>query len=95
MSFTNTRTRVRMLHSRGGFAQCALFLSLACSEPEICKLPADGLILQMKAMGIDKVVNFPFPTPPSRAALKVCICKLIHTHSLTHSNHSFTHPPTH
>eukprot|EP01147_Barroeca_monosierra_P000302 gene302-3672_t len=40
------------------------------SEPEICKIPADGLILQMKAMGIEKVVNFPFPTPPSREALK-------------------------
>ncbi|EDQ89830.1 uncharacterized protein MONBRDRAFT_18918 [Monosiga brevicollis MX1] len=40
------------------------------SEPEICKLPADGLVLQMKAMGIEKVVNFPFPTPPAQIALQ-------------------------
>jgi ATP-dependent RNA helicase DHX37/DHR1 len=39
------------------------------TEPEILKLPADGLVLQMKAMNIDKVVNFPFPTPPERPAL--------------------------
>ena len=41
------------------------------SAPEITRLPADGLVLQMKAMGIDKVVNFPFPTPPSQDALRV------------------------
>ena len=28
-----------------------------------------GVITQMKAMGIDRVVNFPFPTPPSKEAL--------------------------
>jgi hypothetical protein len=39
--------------------------------PEITRLPADGLVLQMKAMGIDKVVNFPFPTPPPQDALRV------------------------
>eukprot|EP00050_Salpingoeca_kvevrii_P021732 m.114735 g.114735 ORF g.114735 m.114735 type:complete len:1207 (-) comp9458_c0_seq1:121-3741(-) len=39
------------------------------SEPEILRLPADGLTLQMKAMSIDKVANFPFPTPPEAAAL--------------------------
>lgn len=41
------------------------------SAPEITRLPADGLVLQMKAMGIDKVVNFPFPTPPPQDALRV------------------------
>ena len=39
------------------------------TEPEILRLPADGLVLQMKAMNIDKVTNFPFPTPPERPAL--------------------------
>eukprot|EP00039_Didymoeca_costata_P000667 m.46738 g.46738 ORF g.46738 m.46738 type:complete len:1156 (+) comp10401_c0_seq1:96-3563(+) len=40
------------------------------TEPEILRLPADGLVLQMKAMGIDRVANFPFPTPPDSAALR-------------------------
>jgi ATP-dependent RNA helicase DHX37/DHR1 len=35
-------------------------------------LPTDsftGVILQMKAMNIDTIVNFPFPTPPDRENL--------------------------
>ena len=37
--------------------------------PEIQRMPIDGVILQMKSMHIDTVVNFPFPTPPERTAL--------------------------
>ncbi|XP_022086276.1 probable ATP-dependent RNA helicase DHX37 isoform X2 [Acanthaster planci] len=37
---------------------------------EITRRPVDDLTLQMKDMGIDKVVNFPFPTPPEPDALK-------------------------
>ena len=40
------------------------------SIPEITRMSADGLVLQMKAMNIDVVVNFPFPTPPDPAALR-------------------------
>ena len=32
-------------------------------------MPIDGVVLQMKSMGIDVIVNFPFPTPPDRQAL--------------------------
>ncbi|KAJ1800725.1 putative ATP-dependent RNA helicase DHR1 [Coemansia sp. RSA 2399] len=39
------------------------------SEPEIMRMPIEGVVLQMKAMCLDNVVNFPFPTPPSRPAL--------------------------
>lgn len=39
------------------------------SEPEILRMPIEGLVLQMKAMHIDTIVNFPFPTPPDRASL--------------------------
>ena len=50
------------------------------SEPEILKYPIEGnitcgcmlivgIVLQMKGMRIDKVVNFPFPTPPDRQGL--------------------------
>ena len=38
--------------------------------PEILRMPIEGIILQMKSMNIDQVVNFPFPTPPDRAALQ-------------------------
>ncbi|XP_063965098.1 probable ATP-dependent RNA helicase DHX37 [Lytechinus pictus] len=37
---------------------------------EITRRPVDDLILQMKDMGIDKVVNFPFPTCPDEESLK-------------------------
>ena len=40
------------------------------SAPEISRRPVDDLVLQMKDMSIDKVVNFPFPTPPDAAALQ-------------------------
>jgi ATP-dependent RNA helicase DHX37/DHR1 len=39
------------------------------SKPEILRIPIDGVVLQMKSMHIDAVVNFPFPTPPSRDML--------------------------
>ena len=41
------------------------------SVPEISRRPVDDLVLQMKDMNIDKVVNFPFPTPPDLQALQV------------------------
>lgn len=34
------------------------------NEADILKKPIDDLLLQLKAMNIEKVVNFPFPTPP-------------------------------
>lgn len=39
-------------------------------QSEIQRKPVDDLLLQMKAMHIDKVVNFPFPTPPDIVQLK-------------------------
>ncbi|XP_068557378.1 probable ATP-dependent RNA helicase DHX37 [Anas acuta] len=39
------------------------------SAPEITKRPVEDLILQMKALNIEKVINFPFPTPPPVEAL--------------------------
>lgn len=39
------------------------------TEPEILRTPIEGVVLQMKAMGLHHIVNFPFPTPPDRAAL--------------------------
>ncbi|KAI7857141.1 P-loop containing nucleoside triphosphate hydrolase protein [Circinella umbellata] len=39
------------------------------SLPEIKRMPLEGVVLNMKAMNIDQVVNFPFPTPPPRESL--------------------------
>lgn len=39
------------------------------SEAEITRRPVEDLVLQMKDLNIDKVVNFPFPTSPSAEAL--------------------------
>ena len=40
------------------------------SVPEIQQRPVDDLLLQMKSMNIEKVVNFPFPTPPDAVQLR-------------------------
>ena len=39
------------------------------SEPEILKMPIDGIVLQLKSLALDTVINFPFPTPPDRKAI--------------------------
>ena len=39
------------------------------AEPEIRRAPVEGLVLQMKAMGITRVATFPFPEPPSLEAV--------------------------
>lgn len=39
------------------------------SDPEIVRMPIEGVVLQLKAMNIHHVVNFPFPTPPDRQSL--------------------------
>ncbi|KAM4615931.1 putative ATP-dependent RNA helicase DHX37 [Polymixia lowei] len=39
------------------------------SEAEITRRPVEDLVLQMKDLNIDKVVNFPFPTSPPAEAL--------------------------
>lgn len=40
------------------------------SKPEILRMPVESVVLTMKSMGIDQIVNFPFPTPPDPTALK-------------------------
>ncbi|KAM9360828.1 putative ATP-dependent RNA helicase DHX37 [Symphorus nematophorus] len=52
------------LYSSAVFGDFSLF-----SEAEITRRPVEDLVLQMKDLNIDKVINFPFPTPPSAEAL--------------------------
>ncbi|TEA21273.1 putative ATP-dependent RNA helicase [Colletotrichum sidae] len=40
------------------------------TDPEILRMPVDGVVLQLKAMNLSNVVNFPFPTPPDRMGLR-------------------------
>ena len=41
----------------------------AFADPEILRMPIEGVVLQLKSMNLQKVVNFPFPTPPDRQNL--------------------------
>jgi ATP-dependent RNA helicase DHX37/DHR1 len=52
------------------------------SKPEILRMPIEGVVLQMKTMNIDNVINFPFPTPPDRISLKKAEDLLIHLGAL-------------
>ncbi|KAI8853330.1 P-loop containing nucleoside triphosphate hydrolase protein [Chytridium lagenaria] len=55
------------------------------SKPEIQRVPVEGVILQMKSMGISNVINFPFPTPPSADSLRKGERLLVHLGALTRS----------
>ncbi|KAI6782421.1 uncharacterized protein J7T54_001278 [Emericellopsis cladophorae] len=39
------------------------------ADPELLRMPLEGVALQLKAMNLTHVVNFPFPTPPDRRIL--------------------------
>ncbi|KAK0383554.1 hypothetical protein NLU13_9465 [Sarocladium strictum] len=39
------------------------------SDPEILRMPLEGVVLQLKSMKIAQVTNFPFPTPPGAESL--------------------------
>lgn len=53
------------------------------SPAEVTLRPVEGLLLQMKCMGIEKVVNFPFPSPPPREALIAAENSLVEMRALT------------
>lgn len=39
------------------------------ADPELLRMPIEGVVLQLKSMNLQNVVNFPFPTPPDRQSL--------------------------
>lgn len=53
------------------------------AEPEILRMPIEGVVLQLKAMNLQNVVNFPFPTPPDRQSLASSEKLLTHLLALT------------
>lgn len=42
---------------------------LPFTDPELLRMPIEGVVLQLKAMNLQHVINFPFPTPPDRQSL--------------------------
>ncbi|KAL6635093.1 hypothetical protein ACP70R_027764 [Stipagrostis hirtigluma subsp. patula] len=55
------------LYSAAAYGKDDLFPEF--TEPEIKKIPVEGIVLMLKFMSIDKVANFPFPTPPNPESL--------------------------
>ncbi|CAK5262755.1 unnamed protein product [Mycena citricolor] len=56
------------------------------AQPEIARMPIEGVVLQMKSMHIDSVVNFPFPTSPDRTTLAKAENILTHLGALAEGN---------
>ncbi|PKA58403.1 putative pre-mRNA-splicing factor ATP-dependent RNA helicase [Apostasia shenzhenica] len=56
------------LYSSAAFSKDDIFPEFSC--PEISKVPVESVVLLLKFMNIDKVENFPFPTPPKASALE-------------------------
>ncbi|CAB0016604.1 unnamed protein product, partial [Nesidiocoris tenuis] len=46
------------------------------SMPEMQRRPVEDLVLQMKSLGIQRVVNFPFPSPPDLTQMRIAEEKL-------------------
>ena len=52
-------------------------------EPEISRMPAEGVVLLLKSMDLHHVINFPFPTPPSQQSLAKAEKQLAYLGALT------------
>jgi ATP-dependent RNA helicase DHX37/DHR1 len=55
------------------------------AEPEIYRSPLEGVVLQLKALNIARIDNFPFPTPPDRVNLVKAESLLCHLGALDSS----------
>ncbi|ODV68712.1 P-loop containing nucleoside triphosphate hydrolase protein [Hyphopichia burtonii NRRL Y-1933] len=60
------------------------------SKPEILRMPVESTVLSMKSMGIDQIVNFPFPTPPDRRSLYKAEKLLVYLGALDKKSKSIT-----
>jgi HrpA-like RNA helicase len=54
-----------------------------CLGVPLCN--ADGVVLQLKSMGIGNVMQFPFPTPPPASSMKAAVDALVHLSALSRS----------
>ncbi|KAF0693972.1 Aste57867_15113 [Aphanomyces stellatus] len=60
------------------------------SPPQILCQPIEDVVLQMKAMGIENILQFPFPTPPEELALQTAVTTLLHLGALHHKSNMIT-----
>ncbi|KAI1824772.1 DEAH-box RNA helicase [Xylaria intraflava] len=58
------------------------------ADPEILKMPIEGVVLQLKAMNLKHVVNFPFPTSPDRQSLAKAEKLLQYLSAITPEGHA-------
>ena len=60
------------------------------TSPEIVRKPVEDLVLQLKSLNIDRLTNFPFPTPPEPKAIHVAEQILIQLNALDASSKAKT-----
>ena len=60
------------------------------TSPEIVRKPVEDLVLQLKSLNIDRLTNFPFPTPPEPKAIHVAEEVLIQLNALDASSKAKT-----
>ena len=60
------------------------------SPPEIHNVALEGVVLLLKSIGVDNVVNFPFPSPPEVASLRAAQKCLVALSAIDKSDGSLT-----
>lgn len=60
------------------------------SPPEIHNVALEGVVLLLKSIGVDNVVNFPFPSPPEGASLRAAQKCLVALSAVDKSDGSLT-----
>ncbi len=60
------------------------------SPPEIYNVSLEGVVLLLKSIGVDNVINFPFPSPPDPASLAAAEKCLIHLSAINKSDGCLT-----
>ena len=55
------------------------------SIPDILNIPIEGVVLQMKQIGIERLDRFPFPTPPDATSLELAHTTLLNIGALEHA----------
>jgi len=64
-------------------------------EPEIVSTPLEGLLLQMKSIGVTDISSFPFPTRPPEASMTAAVNTLMHIGAITRSITAKSDRPAH
>lgn len=60
------------------------------TPPEIINTPLEGVVLMMKALGVNKVANFPFPTSPDMSMLNEAESTLVALSALDYDEKKVT-----